>query len=129
MPRILIIDDEEEIRNIVKHHLSNAGYEVIEAENGEKAIQKINEGDNPLEVDCAICDIRMPEINGIEAIAYFKKEYPTLPIIVITGFPDTNMAVELLKKGAKDYLVKPVEKNRLLETVEKAIMQRKRGLR
>lgn len=126
MARVLVIDDEEEIRSIVKHHLTKAGYEVIEAENGEEAIKKINEGDNPLEVDCAICDIRMPKVNGIEAINYFKKEYPTLPLIVITGFPDTDRAVELLNKGLKDYIVKPVEKKRLLEAVEKAIKGRKR---
>ena len=126
MPRILVIDDEEEIRNITKHHLVKAGYEVIEAEDGEKAIQKINEGDNPLEVDAAICDIKMPKINGIEAIAYFKREYPTLPIIVITGFPDINMATGLLEKGIKNYLVKPVEKEKLLEVVKKAVLDRKR---
>ena len=125
MARILIIDDEEEIRSIVKHHLVKANYEVIEAEDGEKAIQKINEGDNPLKVDAVICDIRMPNISGTEAIAYFRREYPSLPLIVITGFPETSMAVELLKKGVADYIVKPVEKEALLSAVKTAISQRK----
>ena len=124
MPRILVIDDEKEIRNIVKDHLSDAGYEVVEAEDGEKAIQKINEADNPLEISAAICDIRMPKINGIEAIAYFQREYPTLPLIVITGFPDTELAVSLLNKGVKDYLVKPVKKEKLLAVVKKAVSER-----
>ena len=124
MPRILVIDDEEEIRSIVKHHLVNANYEVVEAEQGEVAIQTINKGDNPLRIDAAICDIRMPKINGMEAISYFQKEYPTLPVIVMTGFPDTQLAVSLLKTGVKDYLVKPVEKDRLIAAVKKAVLER-----
>ena len=124
MPRILVIEDEVEIRSIVKNHLVNANYEVVEAEQGEEAIQKINKGDNPLNIDAAICDIRMPKINGIEAISYFQKEYPTLPLIVMTGFPDTQRAVSLLKNGVKDYLVKPVEKDTLLAAVKKAVLER-----
>lgn len=124
MPRILVIDDEEEIRSTVKHHLLKANYEVVEAADGEEAIRKINEGENPLRIDAAICDLRMPKINGIEAISYFQKDYPTLPLIVMTGFPDTQLAVSLLKKGVKDYLVKPVEKDALLAAVKKAVMER-----
>jgi two-component system chemotaxis response regulator CheY len=124
MPTVLVIDDEEEIRSVVKHHLAKANYKVIEAQNGEEAIEKINEGDNPLTIDAAICDIRMPKINGVEAIGYFRKEYPSVPIIVITGFPDTNLAVSLMKKGVKDYLVKPVEKEKLLAAVKKAVSER-----
>jgi two-component system, chemotaxis family, chemotaxis protein CheY len=124
MPRILVIDDEQEIRSIVNHHLANANYEVVEAEQGEEAIEMINTGDNPLRIDAAICDIRMPKVNGMEAISYFQKEYPTLPLIVMTGFPDTQLAVSLLKNGVKDYLVKPVEKDRLLEVVKKAVLER-----
>ena len=124
MPTILIIDDEEEIRSVVKHHLTKANYKVIEAENGEQAIEKINEGDNPLTIDAAICDIRMPKINGVEAISYFRKEYPSVPVIVITGFPDTNLAVSLMKKGVKDYIVKPVEKEKLLAAVKKAVSEK-----
>ena len=124
MPRILVVEDEAEIRSIVKHHLVDANYEVVEAEQGEEAIEMINKGDNPLNIDAAICDIRMPKINGIEAIAYFQREYPTLPLIVITGFPDTELAVSLLNKGVKDYLVKPVKKEKLLAVVKKAVSER-----
>jgi two-component system chemotaxis response regulator CheY len=122
--RILVIDDEAEIRSTVKHHLVKANYEVVEAADGEEAIRKINEGSNPLEVDAVICDLRMPKINGIEAIKYFQKDYPNLPLIVITGFPDTQLAVDLMKNGVKDYLVKPVEKDRLLAAVEKVVSER-----
>ena len=74
--------------------------------------------------DAAVCDIRMPKINGTEAINYFHKNYPTMPLIVMTGFPDTQLAVGLLKEWVKDYLVKPVEKDTLLAAVDKAVMER-----
>lgn len=124
MPRILLIEDEEEIREVVKHHLVNAHYEVVEACDGEEAIRKIKEGSNPVEVDLAICDIRMPKIDGIEAMAYFQKEFPHLPLIIMTGYPETGAAIDFLKHGVKDYLVKPVEKEVLLAAVEKAVMER-----
>ena len=124
MPRILVIDDEVEIRSIVKHHLVKADYEVVEASDGGEGIKKINEGDNSLRIDAVICDIRMPKINGTEAIAYFQEEYPNLPLIVMTGFPETERAVSLLKQGVKDYLVKPVEKETLLASVKKAVLER-----
>lgn len=122
--RILLIEDEEEIREVVKHHLVKASYDVVEASNGEEAIQKIREGSNAAEVDAIISDIRMPKINGIEAMGYFKQEFPTVPMIIMTGYPETEMAVDLLKKGIKDYLVKPVEKEVLLAAVDKAITER-----
>ncbi len=122
--RVLLIEDEEEVREVVKHHLIKANYEVVEASNGEEAIQKIVEGSNAEEVDVIISDIRMPKVNGMEAMGYFKKEFPTVPMIIMTGYPETEMAVDLLKNGIKDYLVKPVEKEVLLAAVEKAVRER-----
>ena len=87
--RILVVDDEPDIRKVVRMTLEKGGYEVLEAEDGEKAIEVINMGDNRLFLDVMITDIRMPKINGMEGIAYFQKEYPRVPLIVLTGFPDT----------------------------------------
>ena len=70
--RVLVVDDEPDIRKVVKMTLQKAGYEVLEAENGEKAIEVINSGENRLLLDVVICDIRMPKINGAEAVAYFR---------------------------------------------------------
>ena len=66
----------------------------------------------------------MPQIDETEAINYFQKEYPTLPLIVMTGFADTQLAVGFLKNGVKDYLVKPIEKDTLLAAVNKAVLER-----
>jgi two-component system chemotaxis response regulator CheY len=75
-------------------------------------------------VDVILCDIRMPKINGVEAIQYFRTQYPSVQIIVQTGFPDLNLATSLMKQGIVDYLVKPVEKEKLLAAVSKAAEQR-----
>ena len=75
-------------------------------------------------LDCIISDIRMPKINGVEAINYFKQNYPHVPLIVLTGFPDTEMATGFMKQGIVDYLVKPVEKQKLTTAVAKAMEQR-----
>lgn len=122
--RVLVVDDEPDVRNIVRMTLEKAGYQVLEAEDGKKAIDTINSGDNRLMLDVLITDIRMPAINGLEAIAYFRREYPRVPIIVLTGFPDIQMATTLLEQGVVEYLVKPVEGQRLKAAVAKAMDQR-----
>jgi len=123
--RILVIDDEQGVRDTIRIQLESGGFEVVEAEDGGKGIEKINASDNPLSVDCIISDVRMPKINGIEAIAYFRKEFPSIPIIVLTGFPDVKLATDFMKQGVVDYLVKPVEKEKLLEAVNSAAAKHK----
>jgi two-component system chemotaxis response regulator CheY len=122
--RVLVVDDEADVRKVVRMTLQKAGYDVLEAENGEKAIETINAGENRLLLDIVICDIRMPKINGVEAIAYFRANYPRVPVIVLTGFPDADMATSMLRQGVVDYLVKPVEGEKLRESVARAMEQR-----
>jgi len=121
--RVLVVDDEPLVRNVVRMTLEKAGYEVLEAENGEKAIKAINADENPLVLDVVICDIRMPKINGVEAIDYFRREYPHVSLIVLTGYPDTNMAVSFMRQGV-DYLIKPVEAQKLIAAVAEAMDRR-----
>lgn len=122
--RVLIVDDEPDVRKVARMTLEKAGYEVMEAEDGEKAIAEIQRGENPVLMDVIICDIRMPKINGVEAIQYFQTQYPHKPIIVMTGHPDLEMATNFLKQGVIDYLVKPVDAQKLRATVAKAIEAR-----
>ncbi|MDA9982795.1 response regulator [Gammaproteobacteria bacterium] len=121
--KILIVDDEEQVRKTIRLQLSTTNYEIIEAEDGEKAIEMLN-AENILLVDVIICDVRMPKINGVEAVAYFRREYPSIPVIVLTGYPDVNLAVDFLKEGVVEYLVKPVEKEKLIEVVTKTAQTR-----
>lgn len=121
---VLIVDDEPDVRKVVKMTLQKAGYDVIEAEDGEKAIEEIKKGENPLLLDVIITDIRMPKVNGVEAIQFFKNQFPRVPLIVLTGYPDLDMATDFMKKGIVDYLVKPVDGNKLKDAVAKAMEQR-----
>jgi two-component system chemotaxis response regulator CheY len=121
--KILVIDDEAEIRKTIRLQLEATAFEILEAEDGEQVIQTLD-NENVLEIDVIICDVRMPKINGIEAVAYFRQEYPGIPVLVLTGYPDVNLAVEFMKGGVVDYLVKPVEKTQLLAAVTKAVEQR-----
>ncbi len=77
-----------------------------------------------MKVDVIICDIRMPKINGTEAIAYFRTQYPSIPIIVLTGYPDVQLATSLLKAGVVEYLTKPVDRDKLVGAVKNAIEKR-----
>lgn len=119
--KILIIDDEEDVREVVKLHLESAGmeYDFLEAGNGEEVIQMLSDEYNMTDIAIAICDIRMPKINGIECINFLRQEAPGIPVIVLTGFPDVEMATSLTKKGVQAYLVKPVDKEQLVGTVQK----------
>jgi two-component system chemotaxis response regulator CheY len=119
--RILVVDDEAEVRKPVSLTLKKAGYEVVEAENGQEAIDVLNMGDNPLMVDTIVCDIRMPKVSGTEAIAYFRAQYPSVPVVVLTGYPDIELAVSFLKRGISDYLVKPVSREELLGVIRKSV--------
>lgn len=121
--KILVVDDEEQVRATIRRQLKETGLVVLEAEDGEKAIEVIGD-ENVLEVDAIICDVRMPNINGVEAVAYLRREYPSIPVIVLTGYPDVKLAVEFMKEGVIEYLVKPVEKEALIEVVNKALSQR-----
>lgn len=121
--KILVVDDEAEIRKTIRLQLEGTAFEIIEATNGEEAIETLGR-ENILEINVIICDIRMPKINGIEAIAYFQQSYAGIPVIVLTGYPDVKLAVDFMKDGVVDYLVKPVEKSALVAAVTRAAQQR-----
>ena len=118
--RVLVVDDEADVRKSVRLTLTKAGFDVVEAADGEEAIRQIKSGDNPLMIDTILCDIYMPKVNGMEAIAYFRTQFPGVPVIVLTGQPDVQKATDLFKQGVVDYLVKPVEAAKLTAVVSKA---------
>jgi len=122
--RVMIMDDEDSVRKVLHLTLTKAGYDVVEARHGGEGIETIGSDDNAFMLDVIISDIRMPKINGLEAIPFFQQQYPSVPIIVVTGYPDQQMATDLLKQGVFSYLVKPVDKDKLLATVAEAMEQR-----
>ncbi len=123
--RVLIVDDEADVRKSIRLSLTKADYDVVEAEDGEQAIAAIRSGDNPLAVSAVICDLVMPKVNGMEAIAFFRSQFPGVPMLVLTGHPNIENMTELYKQGVVDYLVKPIAPEKLLAVVEKAVSKRK----
>jgi two-component system chemotaxis response regulator CheY len=121
---VLVVDDEPDVRKVVRMTLEKAGYDVVEAEDGEKAIEETKKGEHSILLNLIITDIRMPNRNGIDVINYYRKEWPSVPVIVLTGFPDLDMAIAMLQHGVVDYLVKPVEAEKLRASVAQTLEQR-----
>ncbi|MFV0570913.1 MAG: sigma-54-dependent transcriptional regulator [Xanthomarina gelatinilytica] len=119
MPRILIIEDEAAIRRVLVKILSeeNNNYQVEEAEDGLKGIEKIKNED----FDLILCDIKMPKMDGVEVLEAVKKIKPEIPIVMISGHGDLDTAVNTMRLGAFDYISKPPDLNRLLNTVRIAL--------
>jgi len=121
---VLILDDEADVRSAIRLQLKDTRFEVLEAENVEQAMALL--GDNPISIDVIVCDVRMPGVSGVEAVATFVREYPNTPVIVLTGFPDVDLAVDFMKKkDVVEFLTKPVEKDKLIAAVEQAASDRK----
>jgi len=117
MPTILIIDDERAIRNVLKDILSNEGFKVEEAADGEEGLKKFQAGS----FDVVLCDIKMPKLDGIEFLQKVMEAGTDTPVIMISGHGNIETAVDAVKKGAFDYISKPPDLNRLLITIRNAI--------
>ena len=121
---VLVVDDEPDVRKVVRMTLEKSGYDVVEAEDGQQAIEEVKKDENSILLSLIITDIRMPNMNGIDVLNYYQREWPSVPIIVLTGFPDLEMATSMLQHGVSDYLVKPVESDKLRASVAKALEER-----
>ena len=122
--QILILDDEADVRAAIRMQLKNSDFDILEADNFARAMELLQE--NALTVDVIICDVRMPGVDGVEAVANFQREFPNTPVIVLTGFPDVDLAVDFMKKqDVMDYLTKPVDKDKLLAAIDKAAQERR----
>lgn len=119
MPSILIIDDEPAIRKALREILEYESFEVKEAEDGAAAL-KIVEKEN---FDLIFCDVKMPRMDGIEVLTKMKEKGVESPIVIMTGHGNVETAVEALKKGAYDFIQKPLDLNRILVTVRNASNQ------
>ena len=121
MGRVFIVDDDEHVRKTVGLVLKQSGYEVLEAADGEEAITAIESYPTGFSVQVIICDIDLPKVNGHDLIAYIREKLPTVPVIVLTGYPDVQGAASLFKQGVVDYLIKPGRAQTLLDAVRRAI--------
>jgi len=116
MSKILVIDDERSIRNSLKDILNYENYEVVLAENGPQGIDLTEKN----VFDLVLCDIKMPKMDGIEVLEKLHLLAPDTPVVMISGHGDIDTAVESIKKGAYDFIEKPLDLNRLLIAIKNA---------
>ena len=124
MTKILVVDDEQSMRDFLKILLVKDGYEVLTAENGSRALESLEAE----AVDLVISDIRMPETSGLELLEQVKEQYPDMPVIMITAFASPNDAVLAMKNGAYDYISKPFNVDEIKSVIHSAISRDNRSI-
>ncbi len=117
---VLIADDEESVRNLLRRVLTKMHYVVTTASNGEEVLTKVNVQN----FDLLIMDIRMPKLDGMEAFKVLRLNYPSLPIIMMTAFGTVETTLEAMRLGAFDYLTKPFDIPDVKTLVEKVFSSR-----
>ncbi len=122
--RVLVVDDEESVRNLLQRILEGAGYQVTTAANGKEALYKVSLG----ETELVLLDIKMPEMSGIEVLSKLTADSPDTCAIMVTSVVETETAVEAMKLGAYDYILKPFDRDDVLQKVLGAIGNWKRQL-
>ncbi len=118
--KILVVDDEESIREFFEIMLKREGYQVLSASNGKEGLEQLKKH----QVDLIISDIQMPEMSGMELLAQVKEQDPEMPVVMITAFGSTDTAVEAMKLGASDYLQKPFKLDEVKLIIAKALEER-----
>ncbi|HKP55214.1 MAG TPA: HD domain-containing phosphohydrolase [Polyangiales bacterium] len=120
-PRILVVDDEEVIRDILADFLSMEGFEVRTAADGNAALRELTRG----HCDIVLSDLKMPNMGGIELLDVISREWPQLVTIIMTGFGTVETAIDAMKRGAYDYIMKPFKMEEVVHTVRRGLERRK----
>src|SRR5215469_10803021 len=117
MKKILIIDDEVNVALLLSKFLTRNSFDVTTAATGASGLEFLKNGS----FDLVLCDFRLEDTDGREMLKTIKSQYPKTGVIIITGYSDIKMAVELIKMGAYDYITKPLYPDEILNTINKAI--------
>jgi DNA-binding NtrC family response regulator len=121
VPHLLFIDDEATLRGLMAERLAERGFEVVEADSGERALELLDQ----FAFDIVITDLRLPGIDGSRVIEAARDRYPGIVAIVITGFGTVKDAVDAIKRGASDFIAKPFQFDELIHVLQKALEQRR----
>ena len=123
--RILVVDDEETVRNLLQRILEKAGYQVTTAANGKEALYKVSLE----EIEVVLLDIKMPDMSGIEVLSKLTVDSPDTCVIMVTSVIDMETAIETMKLGTYDYITKPFDRDEVVQKVLGAIERWKRQLK
>lgn len=115
--RILVVDDELLIRDLLYDFFTSQGWDIVVAEGGQKAVDYLK---NQL-FDIVLTDLKMPDVDGMELTGRIRNLYGDLPVIIMTGYPSLDSAVEALRFKVDDYIIKPFNVNQLFKTVKKVV--------
>jgi len=121
VPHLLFVDDEPALRAVMAQRLAERGFEVVEADSGERALQLLDQ----FAFDVIVTDLRMPGLDGSRVIEAARERYPGIVAIVITGYGTVKDAVDAIKRGASDFVAKPFQFDELLHVLQKALEQRR----
>lgn len=119
MSKILVIDDDVDMCLLLKRFLTKNGYEVTLAHNGKKALEELENA----EPNLVLCDFRLEDIDGKELLIKIKERYPRTPVIIVTGYSDIKVAVDVMKLGAYDYVTKPLFPDEILLSIKTALQK------
>ena len=119
--RVLVVDDEADVRRSVRLILTKAGYDVDEAEHPEAGATMVKTGANKLPLSAIITDLSMPTVNEIIVIPYLQSQFPSCPIIVLSGSKMLDRSTKLFKDAGVAFLTKPINQEQLLGAVNKAV--------
>jgi DNA-binding response OmpR family regulator len=122
---ILIIDDETNLRRSLALILQRAGYAVTAAENAAQVHQCLEAG----AFDLVFLDLKMPDVNGMELLPEIRKKYPEMPVLILTAHATLDSAIEAVRKGARDYLLKPIDPDQILIRVEEVLAEQQQPRR
>src|SRR5246500_1582899 len=120
--RILVVDDEEPIREIVSSMLAFANYQCRQAASGLEALALLDSGE---QFELMLSDLMMADLDGIGLLERTKERYPDMPVVMVTAVHDISVALAAIRNGAYDYLLKPFEREQLLATVRRALENRR----
>ncbi|MBO9635223.1 MAG: sigma-54-dependent Fis family transcriptional regulator [Chitinophagaceae bacterium] len=120
MPKVLVIDDDRDICFLMNKFLTKHGYDTIESYSAKKALELLDE---VKDIDIVLCDYRMDGMDGKTMLLKIKEKYPSMPVIIITGYNDLKTAVDVMKLGAYDYVTKPLFPEEILNTIQSALQQ------
>lgn len=121
IPRILVVDDEQVIREILAEFLSMEGFDVRTAEDGQKALTELSR----TRFDLMLADLKMPNMGGIELLAAVRKHQPHLVTVIMTGFGTVETAIDAMKRGAYDYILKPFKVDEVIHTLRRGLERQK----
>ena len=113
-PSILVVDDELLIRDLLYDFFTQQGWDIAIAESGEKALEILRDK----KVDLMLTDLKMPAMDGMTLTSQVREGYPDIPVVIMTGYPSVDSAVDALRQRVADYVIKPLNINKLYKTIE-----------